>query len=399
MNAKKLVTAMLASFLAFMLIAVPVLAGARPIDTVQHRYESGDTFVPLRLTAHAYGAAVEWDGPNQTVYITLADGGTRTVVFADIGGFNENGTIWVPYAYAVTLFRSADEPYVALERPDIQGNITRIEYGNHVAYIFGVAHVGRPEWFPLSPIVEDAISRADVFAFESDFSQEPTFEFMEYVASLTHLPDGITLEDVLPPDVFENFILNLATYPTVVYEDVAMLTPASAFARIMQVEIFPYLGVYPAYSVDGYVMQYALLNNRDVVGLNDSLDELKKFLDIDIDIQISVLENFPDWQTMHETFINPDFNFSLAYETADVDLINKTMVLEFDLETAHGRYLFERAINDRGNIFANEIARLLQETDEPTTFFIAIGIGHILGDGQVLVLLEEMGFDIVPIWS
>jgi hypothetical protein len=45
---------------------------------------------------------------------------------------------------------------------------------------------------------------------------------------------------------------------------------------------------------------------------------------------------------------------------------------------------------------------LLRETEEPTTFFITVGLWHIIGGeggGQILVRLAEEGFEITPLWE
>ena len=65
-------------------------------------------------------------------------------------------------------------------------------------------------------------------------------------------------------------------------------------------------------------------------------------------------------------------------------------------------YQYDREIvfNYRSTLFAEEIIRLLQETEEPTTFFITVGIGHMIGDdyGNVFNVLENHGFDIVRLY-
>lgn len=414
----------------------PIIAIARPIDTVERKYENGVAFVPLRLTAYAHGATVEWDGPNQTVYVVKASGETLPVVFAAVGGFNYNDRIWVPYDFAVSIFDSTPEVVEAqavveqvvedelveeeviiaesidegtmeedvideqLTRPNIHGLISRIEYGDNTAYIFGAVHAGLPEWFPLNPVVEDAMARADVFAFETNFAEEPTPEFMEMVDNLTVLPDGLTLEDILPQDVFERFIANLATFPVVTYEDIATLTPVAAYNHIMVTEMLQFMNVDHSISVDrGYILQHALLNERTVIGLNDSFVEMRKFLDIPLDIQINRLENFVDWYSTVELFTGVDAAY--AYETMNLELMAEAMIVELDLDTAFGMYLHERVIVDRGHIFANEIARLVQETEEPTVFFVTLGLAHIMGGdfGQVFSLLNDMGFDVVALWE
>jgi len=79
-------------------------AVVRPIDTVERRTVDGVDFVPFRLVAEAYGASVEWDGENQAVITTSATGNVWTFVVAEVGGFNDNGTIFVPFEYASGVF-------------------------------------------------------------------------------------------------------------------------------------------------------------------------------------------------------------------------------------------------------------------------------------------------------
>ena len=406
MKKKQLALAMMV-FLALVFIMTPMIVFARPMDTIQHRYENGEAFVPLRLTAYAHDATVEWDGPNQTVYVTTTYGDILSVVVSAVGGFNEAGVVWIPYSFAVSIFEPAQEESSQEQaeqyeeaRPDIHGLISRIEYGDNVAYIFGAVHAGLPEWFPLNPVVEDAMARADVFAFETNLTEEPTPEIMEQIANLMVLPDGLTLEDVLPPDVFEHFIANLATFPVVTYEDVATLTPVAANNHILGTEIVQFMNLRHDIAVDRwYMLQHALQYDKPVIGLNDSFVEASMFLDIPMDIQVNLLENFADWYSTIELFTGLDLAY--AYEIMDFELLAEAMIIEFDIDTIFGMYLFERVVVERGHIFANEIARLLQETEEPTTFFVAIGIGHIMGGdfGQVFALLEAMGFDVVPLWQ
>jgi len=107
---RKVKTAFIALVLA-LVMAMPTVAIARPLDEVPKRTENGVVFVPLRLTAYAHGATVEWDGANRAVLITSANGDTWAVVVESIqvGGFIEDGTSWIPYEYAVNLFSDAKE--------------------------------------------------------------------------------------------------------------------------------------------------------------------------------------------------------------------------------------------------------------------------------------------------
>jgi len=98
---KKVTAGLLAVILA-MLAIVP--AFAETTDEPQIRIEDGAAFVAFRQVADYHGLYVDWDGSNQTVIVTGPYGNVRYVVVYNVGGFNDNGTVWVPVEFAVGFF-------------------------------------------------------------------------------------------------------------------------------------------------------------------------------------------------------------------------------------------------------------------------------------------------------
>jgi len=362
---------------------------------------AAEPYVPLRLTAYTHGAAVEWDGYDRSVHLTFADGSTRVVAVEEVGGFIEDGTSWIPAAYAAALF-----PAVQENRPQIHGMLTRIEYGGNTAYIFGSVHAGHSYWFPLHPMVEDAMASADVFGFEVDMSQivELSEEYQMKLVALQTLPDGLTLEDILPEDVFENFIAAFETFALfeLEYELIAHLTPV---AVSMLIELLmsslvsgAELGVVEL-MVDGYITNFALENNRPIIGFENIVEQAYLVLDIPLEMQIYALADFPDFETLYNRTRENDIMD--AYARQDMDAIRAILysgwqVCGNPLEQRNRYVMWDY----RCRIYANGIAELLRDTAEPTTFFFTFGLSHIMGGnaGIVLELLADMGFDVVPLW-
>lgn len=216
--------------------------------------------------------------------------------------------------------------------------------GENAAYIFGSMHVSFLEWFPLHLIAEEAVTCADVFAFEITLNElfNLSSEMVEEIVALQTIPDGIKLEALLPEDIFENFITNLETFEVIgiTYALVKHLTPAALLT-----------------SLSGIMCS--------ILGLDMWLVETYVTQDIE-----ALCELF------NETYA------SGAYS-------QYTQLFNYNLFHLSCR------------IFADEIARLLQETEKPTTFFVTVGLRHIIGgDGdKVLYLLEGMGFEMTPLWN
>ena len=95
-----------------MVLAVPTVFLSARTGSV---YVDGTYFIHIRQAAYDAGASVEWDGANQVVIITTADGWTFTVYAAESGGFNDNGRIYIPVELAERLFHERQIPTVIPE--------------------------------------------------------------------------------------------------------------------------------------------------------------------------------------------------------------------------------------------------------------------------------------------
>ena len=78
----------------------------RPSSPISLRFEDGFSFANLREAAYALSADVEWDGENQVVYWTPDGRGhiVLAIYFEKAGGFNDDGTVWVPEGFVWELF-------------------------------------------------------------------------------------------------------------------------------------------------------------------------------------------------------------------------------------------------------------------------------------------------------
>ena len=108
---KKSKTAIISLVLALMM-AIPTIVIAQPLDDIPKRTENGVVYVPLRLAAYAHGATVEWNGATRTVYIIDVDGHRQGVTIETVGGFIEDGVSWIPLEFANRLFQHSSNNYI-----------------------------------------------------------------------------------------------------------------------------------------------------------------------------------------------------------------------------------------------------------------------------------------------
>ncbi|MCL2856019.1 MAG: TraB/GumN family protein [Defluviitaleaceae bacterium] len=283
---------------------------------------------------------------------------------------------------------------------DIHGLLSYVEYNGNRAYIFGSMHLGRPYFFPLADVVEQAMRNADIFAFEFDIVALEDFATIMAVAGYMMLPMGTTLADVLPPQTHAHLLDVLDSFPLVDYDDIAMFQPMAASTIIVTSEVFPLMDISEVYSVDVYVLDIAQELGRPIIGLNPLDHEMRLLYAAPLDVQIAAIDGLTDRDTMIEAAL--DLGLVEAYAGQDMDALLAMLrsYYEYQLD-AYSRYMIDVILIQRSIEFAEEIHRLLAETDEPTTFFVTMGIGHMLGDdhGNVFVVLEEMGHTITPLWQ
>ncbi|MCL2349853.1 MAG: TraB/GumN family protein, partial [Defluviitaleaceae bacterium] len=88
-----------------------------------------------------------------------------------------------------------------------------------------------------------------------------------------------------------------------------------------------------------------------------------------------------------------------AYTVQDINALRRLISPDANDDCAYAVYMIEVMMTQRSGEFAHEIDRLLRETEEPTTFFVTIGIAHLLhAHGNTLAVLESQGHTINELW-
>jgi len=303
-----------------------------------------------------------------------------------------------------------EEPVV---HSDIHGAITRIEYGDNVVYLFGSIHGGREEWYPLAYIVEDAIDRADIVASEVGNIPATTMEFaaLDFII----MPDGQTWEEFLPQEAYEHMLEVIYAWG-MAYEDVSVLHPAFLISTLQMefatamTDDFAIGGFAGDISVDGYVMERALQRGIPIIGLETVEQQMEILFAPPIDVVAAQIVYW--FGTPDETFEFMEEHGTLSdmanwYETNNFEAFFESFRAELGAhhEDAFTEYMREMVMNWRSTYYANEIARLLQETEESTTFFVVVGISHIIRSGageeftDIVEQLEILGFEPEPLWQ
>lgn len=280
---------------------------------------------------------------------------------------------------------------------DIHGAIHRIEYNDNVVYLFGTMHAAAPDWFPLSDVVEDAMRRADVFVFEVDMTLETIeldeiMEIMEFYEKAMFLPDNLTLADVLSAHSYEGLLENIESFDRT-YDDVRHMNPIALAMELeaeMLAEVLENQGIYydELTGVDGYLLDFATRHQVPIIGLEPLIQQLKIAFAPDEEILNRagfdgslagiMYDGFADFISKEELLEQLGEEGAVTHEDYlynDLEsLIQGLEVTDEQMENEFVRYMTEVLMNFRSTYYAQGIVDLLEETDEPTTFFVAVGI-------------------------
>jgi uncharacterized protein YbaP (TraB family) len=281
------------------------------------------------------------------------------------------------------------------EEPGIHGLISRVQHGDNVVYIFGSMHFGKPNWYPLHREVEEAMRRSDAFVFETDLSDEAMVAMAPYMLELMML-DNTTLSEFLREDAYEHLLDVIETYG-VSYQSISMFTPWTVSLMLAEMA-YSRVGITSTYGVDFYVMGFANTNNLPILYLNSVSHEMQLAFNIPEELQHYAalsLESLDVTVEYVEMLVS-------AYEAQDIQLITYLTrdSIEADGLNPLEAYMIDIILIQRSIEFAREIIRLLNETQEPTTFFVTMGIGHMIGDdyGNVFNYLLDAGYEVVPLY-
>ena len=302
-----------------------------------------------------------------------------------------------------------DEPPTA--GSGIHGAIHRVEYGGNVAYLFGTLHGGHAHWFPLADVVEDALRRADVLAIEVEDLAGNIQEMEAAIMEIMFLPGGATWAEFLPQDEYNHLVAMMAEWE-IPYEDVNSFNPAFlVFSLEMEmVEYLANLEIGLDASVDAYVAAIAADRGIPVIGLESLRQQLDILYNPPFEVMLAQIMNLlpPDdllARLMDSDELSLD-ELAYLYENNDIAALNRAFALEVgaDTDCLYAIYVRDIVMNWRSTYYANEIIRLLRETEEPTTFFVAVGMSHITRSGageeftDIVEQLALQGVIAVPIW-
>jgi len=245
--------------------------------------------------------------------------------------------------------------------------VVHSDAGANRIYLLGTMHIGIDADRHVPAVVFDLLAEARTFVMEADLSGVAPGD----VIALAELPAGESLGDALTPKQWRHVAKLMPRYPE---DRLRRMRPWFIVIAIAQ-SMLPY----------SEAMDTVLLRRARNAGLDTAflegwryqlaiVDEVTRVADL-----VDVLENFDDTkQDLHD--------LAAAYRAGDADAIAKIL---FDPEQYVKNPKMIDVLLTRRN---KEWLPALEKHIDRGGVFVAVGVGHLIGDEGVVALLRKRGY-------
>ena len=259
-------------------------------------------------------------------------------------------------------------------------------------YMMGSMHALKEECYPLPDYVTDAYESADILAVECDIadSSKSVSAALKYTDKLTY-PSGETIADHISSKAYDgissylaymgddisNYEIYQTWYLSSLLESIALSDSGldSSLGFDMQLLTMAHKDDKEIYEVESMELQYEML-----IGFSDEIYDLT-FLSYSEESADEIKQEYID---LYEAWKSGDTDAVEELNTADLSEMSDEQVEIYEEYN-------QKLLYDRNEAMALTAQELFSE-DEQVLF--VVGEAHFLGDGGILDLLEEDGYEV-----
>ncbi|WP_300391049.1 TraB/GumN family protein [Henriciella sp.] len=251
-------------------------------------------------------------------------------------------------------------------------------------YLFGTVHILRPDLDWRTDEFSQAFQSADTLVLEVDMeSEEGQRAVMRDFMQRGLYGDGRTLSGQL--NDADLAVLIDALEPLGV--PIAALDPMEPWMVAVNLSVLELQqeGFDPNAGVERVLIEEAKAGEKDFAFLETASVQADIFDTLPEDVQETFLYEtalmLPDSTTMLDQIVE---------EWADGD-VEGLGVLVANPDTGGGEGIYDALFVERNSNWVPQIEAML---DEPGTFFVAVGAGHLAGPDSVVTMLREQGYEV-----
>lgn len=248
-------------------------------------------------------------------------------------------------------------------------------------YLFGTVHVLPPTVDWRKPPVDKALAEAKAVYFETDIDPDPA-KIQGFITQYGLYTPPEKLSDHLSAE--EKAALTKASGDLAIPMFLLDTMRPWLAALTLSEQIIVKAGYDPASGVERKLQPDAIAAGKEIRKLETVEAQLLTFADLPESVQVSYLMQGVNEIGQESELLNKLVN---AWASGDVDTINAIMIEGdlADLPEVNAALLVGRNRN-----WVETLDKLVK--DEPGTFFVAVGAGHLAGKDSVVAMMAAKGY-------
>ena len=272
----------------------------------------------------------------------------------------------------------ADEAAGRYER---QPAMWKLEDDDTTIYLYGTLHAVKPQFDWLSEEVRTSLSEAHTIVLEVT-KNALTEEELAVRESLMRGPDGVDLDELLSEAQLDQ-VLQVIESIGLEWDEIKSLSPSFAAIEIEN-KILNQLSsiVSGEDSVESALLAELDSNRQKHIGFVSMERQLQYMNELALEDQIALLMQSVSGQAA--TNFNRAFQ---AWLNGDVVELNEVFAEKMKREIPG---FYNSLAVARNQEWSEELVRIMQQ--ETGTFFVAVGVGHLVGSDSVQSMLIEKGY-------
>ncbi len=259
--------------------------------------------------------------------------------------------------------------------------------------LFGSLHVGKPEFYPLDGLIEDAFRSADHLVFEVDPTSATDPQAARMMQMRGMLPAGQTLQSVVSPEAYASLqkVLEGMGLPMAGVNNLKPWLVALMLTN-MQVSALGYS------ALNGLEMYFITRKSpqSDILELESMEQQLTMLDSLNPDMFLGYsLEDLQNGAAQLDKMVR-------AWRCADHEELAAFLFEDFTnpkSQSASERAMLDelqlRLFTERNVVMANGVEQFIRSGSG--TYFVVVGSGHLLGQDSVVELLRAKGYEVNPV--
>lgn len=265
----------------------------------------------------------------------------------------------------------------------------QVSSGDRDIHLFGSIHVGKADFYPLHPEIEQMVQDADYVVFEVDPETASDPSLMLEIQAGATLPPGQTLDNILSDETLERLHRALARFD-VPADNFMRMQPWYLTLVLTALQLNQY-GYQPQFGLERYLMERKP-DDTPLLELESAREQISFLRELNAETYLEyTLRGFEENGESVEAMMR-------AWQCADKRALEDFLFEDFSTDEAvraDMARLREKLFFERNRDMTETIEGFI--TDGAGDYFIVIGAGHLLGEESVVDLLRRRGHEVVPV--